>query len=70
MHVFLYKALLDNDKNYSLTDYLRQAGGYAPTGYEELDSGVAPPPRPEYLSPSGANAHPAAYGKILLFMHV
>ncbi|CAG7830783.1 unnamed protein product [Allacma fusca] len=43
------------------SDYLRQAGGYPPTGYEELDSGVAPPPRPEYLSPSATNAHPAAY---------
>lgn len=42
---------------------MRQAGGYPVTGYEEIDSGMVPPPRPEYLS-AVSNTHAGNYGEI------
>ena len=47
-----------------VADYLRQADGYpSVVGYEELDSGIAPPPRPEYHP--AQNTHPN-YGRSAL----
>ena len=42
---------------------MRQTGGYPPTGYEEIDSGMVPPPRPEYLT-AVTNTHAGNYGEI------